>query len=113
MPFALDRLVMDQGVVPAFWWFDVRQALLASEQQQQREIASTAAFLHRLGRLPIVVDHWPDEAVLFDLVRRHRLTLHDACYFELSLRLGMPLATINPDLKRMAAQVGIALLTVQ
>jgi hypothetical protein len=32
---ALERLSADSGAVPAFWWFDVRHALVASERRQQ------------------------------------------------------------------------------
>lgn len=108
---ALERLAGDQAVVPAFWWFDVRQALLASERRQQRDATGTAAFLQRLGRLPVVVDGEPDEAALFDLARCHRLTIHDAAYLELALRLGVALATTSDDLTRTAPLAGVALLT--
>jgi predicted nucleic acid-binding protein len=108
---ALDHLAADRGAVPAFWWFDVRHALLGSERRQQRDVASTAAFLQRLGRLPILVDREPDEAVLLDLARCHRLGIHEAAYLELALRLGVPLATTNRDLIRTASQVGVSLLT--
>jgi predicted nucleic acid-binding protein len=108
---ALERLIADQGAVPAFWWFDVRHALICSERRQQRAVASTTAFLQRLGRLPVLVDREPDEAVLLDLARCHRLGLHETAYLELALRLGVPLATTNRDLIRTAPQVGVSLLT--
>ena len=107
---ALDRLATDPGVVPAFWWFDVRHALLCSERRQHRCAADTVAFLRRLGRLPVVVDRDPDEAALFDLARCHRLAIHNATYLELALRLDVPLATTNRALIRAASQVGVALL---
>ena len=108
---ALERLAGDQAVVPAFWWFDVRQSLLASERRQQRDVVGTAAFRQRLGRLPVLVDGEPDEAALFDLARCHRLAIHDAAYFELALRLGVALATTSDDLTRTAPLAGVALLT--
>jgi len=107
---ALERLATDHGVVPAFWWFDVRQALLTGERRGHRDIAGTAAFLQRLGRLPVVVDRELDEAALFYLARGHELAIRDATYLELALRLGGLLATMNRDLSRTAAQAGVALL---
>jgi predicted nucleic acid-binding protein len=108
---ALERLSADQGAVPAFWWFDLRHALVCSERRQQQDVASTAAFLRRLGQLPVLVDPAPDEAVLLDLARGHRLGIHETAYLELALRLGVPLATTNRDLIRTALQVGMSLLT--
>jgi predicted nucleic acid-binding protein len=74
-------------------------------------VASAAAFLQRLGQLPVLVDRQPDEAVLFDVARGHRLGIHETAYLELALRLGVLLATTNGDLIRTAPQVGVSLLT--
>jgi predicted nucleic acid-binding protein len=41
---------------------------------------------------------------------RYRLTLYDAAYLELSIRLSIPLATFDAALRRAAAADGVALL---
>jgi predicted nucleic acid-binding protein len=40
----------------------------------------------------------------------HRLTVYDATYLELALRLSLPLATFDDDLRRAAQQEGVSLL---
>jgi predicted nucleic acid-binding protein len=108
---ALERLATDHGAVPSPWWFDVRNALIAGERRLNRDAGATTAFLRQLGRLPVVVDGEPDEAVLLDLARRHHLIIQDAAYLELALRLRVPLATTNRDLIRTAPRAGVSLLT--
>lgn len=44
------------------------------------------------------------------LAAQHRLTSYDAAYLELSLRLGLPLATSDKPLIQAARQVGIEIL---
>jgi predicted nucleic acid-binding protein len=107
---ALERVFADHGAAPAFRWFHVRNALVSSERRQQRDVPSTTA-LRRVGQLPVLVDREPDEAVLLDFARSHRLGIHETAYLELALRLGAPLATTNRDLIRTAPQAGVSLLT--
>jgi predicted nucleic acid-binding protein len=107
---ALERLATESGVVPALWWFEVRNALLAAEWRKHHDSDGTAAFLQRLGQLPVLVDREPAEGVLLDLARRHRLGIHPAAYLELAIRLGAPLATTDRDLIRTAPNVGVPLL---
>ena len=107
---ALDRLATDDGVAPSLWWFEVRNALLAGERRQRLGQAGTAAFLQRLARLPIALDRAPDEGLLLDLARRHRLTAYDAGYLELAVRRGLMLATLDKDLRTAATTDGIDVL---
>ena len=44
------------------------------------------------------------------LAREHGLTAYDAAYLELAMRLGLPLATGDRDLKSAAARAGVVLL---
>jgi predicted nucleic acid-binding protein len=42
------------------------------------------------------------------LARQEGLTVYNAAYLELALREGVPLATLDADLKAAAARVGVA-----
>ena len=44
------------------------------------------------------------------LTERHRLTLYDAAYLELAMRRGLPLATLDDELRAAANAEAIALL---
>lgn len=42
-----------------------------------------------------------------ELARRHQLTSYDACYLELAMREGAPLATLDQRLKQAADSEGV------
>ncbi|MDR3538283.1 MAG: type II toxin-antitoxin system VapC family toxin [Acetobacteraceae bacterium] len=101
------------GVVPNLWHLEVGQTLLVAERRRRIDAASRHAVLGELAALPIVVDlgtarqAWRDTTTLAE---RHGLTLYDAAYLELSLRLGLPLASFDDALRRAATTEGVTLL---
>lgn len=103
----------DGATVPGIWHVEVGNALLVAERRKiiSREDSREAAL--ELSRLPISVDAetapraWHDALLLAE---RQRLTLYDATYLELALRLELPLATFDGALRRAAAAEGAKLL---
>jgi predicted nucleic acid-binding protein len=68
------------------------------------------AFLGLLQDLDIEEDAATFAYALSDtlrLARRHKLSAYDASYLELALRRGMPLATIDDDLQKVAKKAGV------
>jgi predicted nucleic acid-binding protein len=61
-------------------------------------------------RLPIVIDRTPDGSTTLMLARQHRLSVYEASYLELALRLSLPLATLNKELRQAAVVSGSVLL---
>ena len=41
------------------------------------------------------------------LARTHRLTVYDACYLELAVRRGLPLATLDKELAAAGRKLGV------
>lgn len=70
-------------------------------------------FLKDLAALPVVLAHFPADAV-FDRVqslsRDHGLTAYDAAYLDLAHSSGIPLATLDTDLIRACAKAGVELV---
>ncbi len=95
---ALNRLGREDALVPTLWWFEVRNILIIGERKGRIAETDTAAFLHILARLPITVDHEPDETQMLLLSRRHKLTIYDSAYLELALRTKTHLATLDKAL---------------
>jgi predicted nucleic acid-binding protein len=66
-----------------------------------------------LALLPLTVDcetgrqAW---GTTFRLAERHRLNLYDAEYLELALRLGLPLASLDDELRDAAQAKGVFVL---
>jgi predicted nucleic acid-binding protein len=66
-----------------------------------------------LALLPIAVDQETDRHAwgsTAKLAAKHRLTLYDAAYLELARRRGLPLATLDSELRSAAAAEDVALL---
>jgi predicted nucleic acid-binding protein len=105
-----DSFASAQAVVPALWPLEVANGLLVGERRKRITEAKVAPFLALLKILPIAVD---DETALrawqetLHLARAHQLSVYDAAYLEVAVRRGLPLATLDDDLKAAAAAVGV------
>ncbi len=68
-------------------------------------------FLTRLKALPIdAAEQIPSEILdLPGLAQKHSLTNYDAAYLVLAMRLSLPLATTDTDLRRAAAAAGVTM----
>ena len=66
-----------------------------------------------LNSLPISID-WETRkhswGRTLELADRHNLTVYDATYLELALRLSLPLATLDDDLRLAALRENVPLL---
>ena len=96
---ALDLVVADGAVVPALWRWEVQDVLrrldLAGKLTQSVDV-----ICGELRELPISVDDeltsvFGDEAAVST---RYNLTVYDAAYLELAIRLHAPLATNDQSL---------------
>ena len=109
----LKSLETVHAIAPALWAFEIASVLSKAERRGRMNAAAQAAFLERLRLLPILIEHrpatWLAQQVL-PLARRYYLSAYDAAYLELAIREGLPLATLDDDLRRAAADAGVALV---
>jgi predicted nucleic acid-binding protein len=101
-----------EAIVPALWPLEVANALLMGERRKRSSQADTITWMGFLSALPIKVDTEAATRAFGDIVnlaRTHRLTVYDAAYLELAMRLGIGLATLDEKLAAAAKTVGIAL----
>ena len=105
----MDGLLEDEAVVPALWWFEVRNILVANERRRRIEVADSDVFLSDLARLPVRIDNNPNDRLVVTLARRHGLTACDAAYLDLAVRLAVPIATLDRALGAAARTEGLAL----
>lgn len=112
------QLVLDalggkaEAVAPALWPLEVANALLMGERRKRSSQTDTVAWMGFLSALPITVDTEAAKRAFGDianLARTHRLTVYDAAYLELAMRLGVGLATLDEELAAAAKAVGVAL----
>lgn len=100
----------NRAIVPVVWNLEVANVIAKAEQKGLLVEAQSEAFLEMLSGLDIDVDSDTVATALSDtlqIARRYRLSAYDASYMELSLRAGMPLATLDQDLNKAARRAGI------
>jgi predicted nucleic acid-binding protein len=109
----LESLETVHAIAPALWAFEVANVLSIAERRGRMNAAALAAFLERLRLLPVAIEHrpatWLAQQIL-RLARTYHLSAYDAAYPELAIREGLPLATLDEDLRRAAAGAGVALV---
>ncbi|MCC6920317.1 MAG: type II toxin-antitoxin system VapC family toxin [Alphaproteobacteria bacterium] len=101
------------GFVAAHWRLEVSNALTVSVRRKRMTEAQRKTALAAFEDLNLQVD--PEGSALafttlVALADKHRLTIYDAAYLELALRKGLPLATLDGDLRKAAKAEGIELL---
>ena len=99
---ALERMLTDDAVAPALWWFEVRNILVVNERRKRLDAEDSATFLRHLARLHVRLDNAPNENEVLRLARGHKLSVYDAAYLELAQRNGCALATLDVALMRAA-----------
>jgi predicted nucleic acid-binding protein len=112
----LERLRQgDRIIVPAHWAAEVANALLMGVRRKRIKPEQPQQLWEELGRLPIDTE----PALILTAARgkevlalgeKHGLTVYDAAYLELARRYGLPLATLDGDLRKAAQAEGVPLL---
>jgi predicted nucleic acid-binding protein len=100
--------------VPTVWAYQVANGLLEGERRGRTSPAKRVAFLNLLDSLPIVTDESSTPLAhreTSSLARQHGLSIYDAAYLELALRLGQPLATLDRKLRSAAESLGVAVVS--
>ncbi len=97
--------------VPFHWMLEVTNALLMAERRKRTTPAKVNHAVGILRRMEIRMDsetNLQTEQTL-ELSRQHALSIYDAAYLELALRLGARLATLDEALKVAAKRRGVLL----
>jgi predicted nucleic acid-binding protein len=103
-------LVADVALVPALFWFEIRNLLVVGERRGRVTPADSALFLMRLDTLPIEVDTVPVSGDVLSLARAHALSAYDAAYLELARRRAVALATLDRRLETAAIRERLRLI---
>ena len=106
----------DEAVVPAHWITEVGNALFMAVRRKRISSQDAYQFLADLESLPIRTDAAPKNLVrgaVFPMAEQYGLTVYDAAYLELAIREGLPLATLDDDLRKAASIAGAFLVWPQ
>lgn len=109
----LEQVVEHGAVAPTVWPLEVLNALVMAERRKRVDAAQRQRLTGFLRDLPIALDAetaaqaW---SATVQLAERHRLTVYDAAYLELAQRRGLPLASLDNELRAAAEAAGVALV---
>lgn len=109
----LDRLEQEVAFVPELWTLELGNILISAERRQRITFARVAEFLMLVNNLNIQIDHETANRGLheiFSVAYAEKITTYDATYLELAMRLGVPLATKDNQLREAAKRLGVVLL---
>jgi predicted nucleic acid-binding protein len=108
-----DIVVAERAWVPSLWRLEVANSLQMGVRRGRISVEFRDASLADLALLAIEVDAETDTfawSTTLRLAERHQLTLYDAAYLELAQRLGVPLATLDQELRAAGSALGLTLL---
>lgn len=102
-----------EAVVPGIWALEAANVIVKAQAKNVVSEARASAFIGLLSNMAIITDDHTAARALGDtlqLARRFQLSAYDASYLELALREGLPVATLDGDLRAAMAAVGTGLL---
>jgi predicted nucleic acid-binding protein len=108
-----DIVLAERAWVPSLWRLEVANSLQMGVRRGRISGEFRDASLADLALLAIEVDAETDTfawSTTLRLAERHQLTLYDAAYLELAQRLGVPLATLDQELRAAGSALGLTLL---
>lgn len=97
------------ALVPVTWGLEVSNVIGKAEAKGLVSEAQSKAFLEMLQGVDIGADSATFSKALSDtlqIARHYRLSAYDASYLELAMREGLPLATLDQDLRKAANKAG-------
>ena len=105
-----DSLIDDRAFVPSLWPVEVGSVLLTATRRGRIDMSEWPVICTSLDALPIEIEPVSTSLIwehALALANRHDLSVHDATYLELALRLRLPLATLDQALASAAQTAGV------
>jgi predicted nucleic acid-binding protein len=109
----IHRLRTEDAIAPALWPVECLNALLAAEKRKRLQRSDVERLIGLLREPPIGIDYASVQIAFGNiaaLARDYSLSVYDASYLELAIRLRLPLASLDEPLIRAAKKCGVAIL---
>lgn len=106
----LEDVIAKGALVPSHWYLEIANGLQSAIRRKRIKHEFRDETLQDLCELGILADTqtsenaWKQSLVLCD---RHSLTIYDAAYLELALRMNLPIATFDAVLAQAAVHEGL------
>lgn len=105
-----DSLIETHAFVPSLWPVEVANVLLAATRCRRVGVDEWPQICAHLDMLPIEINPVSASRVwgaVLDLANQHGLSVYDAMYLELAVRMRMPLATLDRALAVAGRVAGV------
>ena|ERR1700730_3765713 len=110
----LDKLQTGKAFVPCIWTLELGNILISAERRKRITYADIVKFIELITDLNIQINSETSDRALHEvlsLAYAEKLTTYDASYLELAMRKGLPLATKDMQLSKVANRLGVELLS--
>lgn len=110
-----DALANGRAFVPALWPIEVANVLLVAMRRGRITVADWPTIWRYVEDLPITIDPVSTSRLrgtVLDVASEHGLSVYDATYLELAIRMQLPLATLDRALANAGRAAGIEVPTV-
>ena len=110
----LESLLERQAYAPGLWPIEVANAFLVATRRRRLEVGEWPLIRRSLEALPIAVDSVSPASVwsaVLELAHERGISVYDAMYLELALRMRLPLATLDGRLAAQAQAVDVEVLS--
>lgn len=100
----------NQAYVPNLWHLEAANVLLTAEKRDELTTGEIETFLLQLEALPIITDPSTHSQVFnhtIHIAQCYKLSSYDAAYLELAIREGLPIATLDKNLKKAAQKASV------
>ena len=108
----LQSLAETEALVPHLWHLEATNVLIGAEKRGDLKTGEVERFITQLEALPIQIDPLTSHQAFsrtLSLSRAYNLSSYDAAYLELAIREGLPLATLDGDLRKAAQRADVLL----
>ena len=105
-----ESLIETRAFVPSLWPAEVGNVLLVATRRGRIRADEWPQIRAHLSALPIEIDPMSISRTWgpsLDLAHTHKLSVYDAMYLELAVRLRMPLVTLDRALRNAGQVTGI------
>lgn len=106
----LKSMIDVDSLVPNLWHLEAANVLLGAEKRSEVDAGEIERFISQLENLPIYVDPLTSHqsfSRIMALSRIYKLSSYDAAYLELAIREGLPLATLDKDLRKAGIKANV------
>ena len=99
---AQDYISENSAIVPALWWYEVRNLLMIGVRRKRLNMDLVHQSLSDLEVYGVTFDLNGNNRAVLGFANDYKLSVYDAAYLELAKRKNLPLATLDKNLASAA-----------